>query len=80
MLLARSPARHHNSSDGGGISAAQQCRQHDSALPFGHLLQNITSVRDGADGYHYKPRLERIDMKLAVFLIGQNGKNNSAKE
>src|SRR5579863_8006537 len=79
LLLGRA-ARQYHRGRGGGIGAPQQCRQQQPPLLPGELLQHIAGIGDGADGHHNQPRLERVDMKLAELLVGQNRQNHARQK
>jgi hypothetical protein len=77
---SRITRRHDHGGDGGGVGAAEQRRQHHAALPLGQFLEDITEIRDGADGHHDKPCLEGVEVELGELLVGQDGQNDHAQE
>ncbi len=64
MVFALGPARKYDGGDGGRISAAEQCGEHDAALILGQLLQYITGIGNCADGHDDEPGLEGVDVEL----------------
>ena len=80
VLLLFGAARHDDRGDGRRVGAAEKGREHDAALGFGELLQDVTAVGNGADGDDNEPGFEGIDVEAGELLTRQDGKNDGGEE